>query len=86
MKRNFTLTTLTMVFTLIAITFFLVYDRTLKGKCNQELFLLLFHFFFLTVVLADLELIDLRIYITEQDRKMARRDDLQRMEPSIRFG
>ena len=79
MKKNFSLTIVVTVFVIIAtiaIGFFLAYDRTLKNKFDQELFLLVFRFL-LTIVLAGLSILAYRVFAIERDLRAARRTDLE---------
>jgi hypothetical protein len=79
MKKNLSLTIVTTVFVVvatIAIVVFMAYDRTLKNKFDQELFLLVFRFL-LTIVLAGLGILAFRVFTIERDLRAARRADLE---------
>jgi hypothetical protein len=79
MKKNLSLTIVTTVFVVvatIAIAVFMAYDRTLKNKFDQELFLLVFRFL-LTIVLAGLGILAYRVFTIERDLRAARRTDLE---------
>ena len=78
MKKNFSLTIVTTIILVIAtiiIAFFMAYDRTLKSKFDQELFLLIFQFL-LTIILAGLGILAFRVFTIERDLRAARRADL----------
>lgn len=79
MKKNLSLTIVTTIFVVaatIAIVVFMAYDRTLKNKFDQELFLLVFQFL-LTILLAGLGILAFRIFTIERDLRAARRADLE---------
>ena len=78
MKKHFSLTIVTTILVILAtvsIAFFMVFDRTLKTKFDQELFFLLFRFL-LTLVLAGLGILAYRLFTIERDLRKTRRADM----------
>lgn len=79
MKKRISLSIIIIIlvfFATIALGIFMAYDRTLKSKFDQEIFLLLVRFL-LTIILTGLGILGYRVFTIERDIRNARREDLQ---------